>query len=84
MEKASQHFSDVVTVQATKDLLEEKRFKKAKKKCVDNFLRLCKLDANEVQKTIDNIGISRDAYNQIFQLIQSKLNDSKTKTTILP
>ena len=37
-----------------------------------------------MQKTIDNIGISRDAYNQIFQLIQSKLNETKTKTTILP
>ena len=84
MEKASQHYSDVVPVQATKNLMEEKRFKKAKRKCVDNFLRLSKLDANEVQKIIDNIGISRDAYNQIFQLIQSKLNETKSKNTILP
>ena len=73
MEKASQHFSDIVLVKATK---------KFKKKCVENFLRLSKLKANEVQKKIDNIGISRDAYNQIFQMVQSKLKGAKAKTKI--
>ena len=80
--RASQHFSDVVLV--TKNLMEEKRLKKAKQKCVYTFLRQSKLDANEVPKTIDNIGISRDAYNQIFQLVQSKVKEAKAKATILP
>ena len=81
---ASQHFGDGVLVQATKNMMEEKRFRKAKQKCVDNFLRQSKLEAEEVQKIIDNIGISRDAYNQIFQLVQNKLKKAKAKATILP
>ena len=68
----------------TKNLLEEKRFKKAKKKCVDTFFRQSKLHAKYVQKTIDNIGISRDAYSQIFKLVQGELKEAKAKTTILP
>lgn len=84
MERASQYFCDVLPVQVTKKLLEEKRFKKAKQNCIHEFLRGSKLDAKEVQKTIDNIGISRDAYNQIFQLIQGNLKEAKVKTTLLP
>ena len=84
LERASQHFGDVVPVQATKNMMEERRFRKAKQKCVDNFLKQSKLEAEVVQKTIDNIGISRDAYNQIFQLVQNKLKQAKAKTTILP
>ena len=60
------------------------KVQEGKEKCVDNFLRQSKLEAEEVQKTIDNIGISRDAYNQIFQLVQNKLRQAKAKTTILP
>ena len=71
-------------MQVTKNLLEEKRFKKAKEKFLESFLRDSTLDANEVQKVIDNIGISRDAYNQILQLVQNKFKEGKTKTTILP
>ena len=84
LQSASQYFSDIVPVQVTKKLLEEKRFKKAKEKCLDSFLRESKLDANEVQKVIDNIGISRDAYNQIFQLVQKKFKEGKGKTNFLP
>ena len=52
--------------------------------CVDNILRESQLNAGEVQKTIDSIGISRDAYSQIFKLVQSKLKDMKTRCTLLP
>ena len=76
MEKASKFFCDVLPIQVTKSLLEEKRLKKAKKNCVDEFLRKLRLDATEVQKIIDNIGISRDAYNQISQLVQRKAKGS--------
>ena len=47
-------------------------------------MRKSRLDATEVEKTIDNIGISRDAYNQIFQLVQEKLKEVKAKTLLLP
>ena len=83
MEKASKFFCDVLPIQVTKNLLKE-RLKKAKKNCVDEFLRKTRLDATEVQKTIDNIGISRDAYNQIFQLVQKKLKEAKATTLLLP
>ena len=55
MEKASKFFCDVLPIQVTKNLLEEKRLKKAKKNCVDEFLRNSRLDATELQKTIDNL-----------------------------
>ena len=84
MQVASQHFCDVLPVQVTKNLLEEKRFRRAKQKCVEAFLKQSRLDAKEVQKTIDNIGISRDAYNQIYQLVQAKFKEARAKTTILP
>ena len=67
----------------TKSLLEEKQLKKAKKNCVDEILRQSKLDATKVQKKIDNIGISRDAYNQIFQLVQENLKEAKATTLLL-
>ena len=66
MERASKFVCDVLLIQVTKSLLEEKGLKKAKQNCVDGFLRPSKVDAKEVQNTIDNIDISRDAYNQIF------------------
>ena len=84
MEKASKFFCDVLPLKVTNNVLEEKRLKKAKKNCVEEFLRKSRLDATEVQKTIDNIGISRDAYNQILQLVQEKLKEVKAKTLLLP
>ena len=65
-------------------MIDKRRFKKAKQKCVESFLQDSKLDVEEVQKTIDHIRISRDAYNEIFQLVQRKLKKNKTKTTIRP
>lgn len=81
---ASQHYCDVIPPVVAKNILSEKRFKKAREQCVDRFLQSSCLDTEDVQSTMDKVGISRQSYTQLFKVIQGKLKQSKVKGSLLP
>lgn len=81
---ASQHYCDVIPPVVAKNILSEKRFKKAREQCVDRFLQSSCLDTEDVQSTMDKVGISRQSYTQLFKVIQGKLKQSKVKSSLLP
>ena len=56
---ASQHYSDVIPPVVARNILSEKRFKKAREQCVDSFLQSSSLDTEDIQSTMDKVGITQ-------------------------
>ena len=81
---AAQYFSDIVPPIVARSIITEMRFRKAKQKCVEDFLEKNVLPSNEVQKTMDNVGISRQGYSQLYKALRGKLADNKIKGSLFP
>ena len=81
--RASQHYIDVLPSMVVMSIFEEKRFKKAKKQCLSTFLKGTCLKLEEVERTINDVRISRDGYTQILQMVQGKPKEKKLKASLM-
>ncbi len=84
MEMAAKHYCDVLPPKVAKNIFTEKKFKKAKEQCIEGFLQSSCLDKEDVQYTMDKVGISRDGYIKLFRNMKSRLKQCKVRSSLLP
>ena len=81
---AANHYSVLLPPVLQVIFLKRSGLQKAKKKCVENFLQMNVLASEEVQKTMDNVGISRAGYSNLYKSLQGTLKQNKLKGSLFP
>ena len=71
-------------LKVTRDVFQAKKFKKAREVCLQQFMEQNVIAPEEMQMTLDSVGISREAYTTLYGTMQNRLKTTKVKGSLLP
>lgn len=77
-------YSSLMPPLAAKEMIACSKFKGVKRDIVQDFVGANVVNTLDVQKSLDDRGISRAGYSEIFKVINSKFKEKKISTSILP
>ncbi len=82
--EAKHSYSALIAPMVLQEVLGASKFKKVKRKVIQDFIGDSKVDNMDVQMVMDGCGISRTGYSNMFKAVTSKLKDKKITTSFLP
>ena len=81
---AGMHYSHLVPKQAAKEMITQKKYQKLKGKLIDCIMKENLLEPMEVQKILDESGISHTGYTSLFKAICQKSQVKLKRGSLLP
>ena len=83
-EIAKSSYSSLIAPSVVEEILGTCKFKKVKQNIIEDFVDGTKVDNMDVQKVMDDCGISRAGYSNMFKAMKSKLKEKKISSSLLP
>ena len=77
-------YSSLVPPTFVEEIIESAKYRKVKQRIIDEFIAEAKVDSMDVQMVMDNCGISRTGYSNVFKAMKSKLTQRNIKSSLLP
>ena len=81
---ASSCYSSLIAPSVVEEIIDTIKFKKVKQRIIEEFVDETKVDSMDVQIVMDDCGISRRGYSNVFKAMKSKLKEKKITTSLLP
>lgn len=81
---AGQYYSSLISPSVAQSMIKRAKFRHVKKHIVQEFVEGHQVETLDVQKTLDDCGISRGGYTQLFRIIKSTLKKQRIHSNILP
>ena len=77
-------YSSLLAPSVMEDMIATAKYQKVKQKVIEEFVDETKMDSMDVQRAMDDSGISRRGYSSVFKAMKSKLKEKKIRNSILP
>ena len=83
-ERAKASYSSLVSPSLAKELLGWSKFKKVRQKSIQDFVDDTKVENLDIQKVMDDCGIRKAGYSNMFKAVKRKLKEKKVSSILLP
>lgn len=81
---AKSSYCSLISPAIVQEMLDSSKFKKVKQSILQDSIAETRVDTMDVQEVMDNSGISRTGYSNIFKLLKTQFKANKIGPNVLP